>query len=168
MAKEITDDIMGLIPDIPEIQITPDSLALTIYENLKPKDQVFVENYCLVPNALRAYQLSHPESTEESARGNSSRYLKQPHIQAAIKELQKQTANKYDIPREYIMKRLLAIADNDKDNFLALKALDLMSKILGYNQPDVQVNTQPITFMIVEPKNNEFDDATDVNYEHNL
>jgi len=98
----------------------------------------FVQEYLIDFNATRAYIAAGYAGKHSDA--VAYRMLQNPEIKKAIEEGQKETAQKLLITKEQIIQDLIDIKNNTKDSEKfsnnAIKALEVINKMLGFNEPD--------------------------------
>jgi len=126
---------------------------------LTPKQERFIEEYLISLNATDA--AIKAGYSEKTATKIGSENLTKPDIIEAIRIKQTKTSQKLEITRESILdtlKRMQATTEDTNPN-ASLKAIDLMVKMLGYNEPiktDVTTNgkdiQQEIKISIIKPK----------------
>lgn len=106
---------------------------------LRDKQEKFVQEYLIDFNASQA--AIRAGYSEKTSRAIGSELLTNPNIQERIKELQSQTVQKLNITKDEILINLKTIMDmhlmNDNPN-AALKAIEILNKMLGLNEPDKQ------------------------------
>lgn len=99
----------------------------------------FAQHYAEKGNATQAYLFAYgPDITYGSARELGSNLLTNVDVQALIEQYKEELAMKFSVSRESLVKDLLEIKDAQKtDNAqAAIKAIEVISKMLGYNAPD--------------------------------
>lgn len=126
---------------------------------LTDKQQRFVEEYLIDMNATQAaIRAGYSVKTADVI---GSENLVKPNIAEAIKEAQQKTSQKLEVTRENALEILLRMqATNEYVNPNAsLKAMDMVIKMLGLNEPiktDVTTNgkdiQQEIKISIIKPK----------------
>lgn len=141
------DNAIEMVPLLPE-----DETSLLVFNTLSYKRQRFVENYCLLPSAVTAYQKVFPESSHESASANAYRLLKDKDIQAAILEVKQLNQTRFNIGKDYVVNELLKLVES-KNHSTKLKALDLLTKVLGLNNHKVSVEgLEPVSIIMNMPQ----------------
>ena len=104
-------------------------------------------------NASAAYNEVYPGVSESSLASNASRLLKKAKVNAFIVKQQALAIQNTTITKESLLADLEYIKDNTKDTnpSAAIKAMDLMIKMLGYAAPvesktTVNINTEQPLF----------------------
>jgi phage terminase small subunit len=116
-------------------------------KNLKWKK--FADEYLIDMNASRAYVAAgYSNVTPEK---NAYKLLEKKEIKEYIKKEQDKTTKKLQITREDIINDLIKIKEANIDDWPphALKALEMLNKMLGYNEPEkseVTVRQEPPLF----------------------
>lgn len=102
---------------------------------LTPKQQRFIQAYHLSGNATQAAKDSG--YSPDSAREIASENLTKPAVQEALKKMNDKQTKKFEIKREDLLGRLLAIADKeearDSDK---INAIQTIAKMTGLNEPE--------------------------------
>ena len=103
---------------------------------MKGRLTVKQENFCLeyakAGNAVRAYLKAYSKNNSYSAAGvESCRLLKNPKIQARLKELHETHNAKKIMQVEEMKTRLTNIARDDNNIKASLKAIELLAKLGG-------------------------------------
>ena len=103
-------------------------------------------------NGTQAALKAYPNSDYNSAMVMASNLLRKPKIQSYLAEAQAITAKKQDITKEGLIKDLNAIKLKGEvgDTFEvrnALKAIEMITKMLGFNAPE----QSEITFKVEQP-----------------
>lgn len=80
-------------------------------KKLTAKQQQFVERYLVSMNASKAYQEVYKCKSEATARANSARLLTKANILASIEVGQKEKSERNKIDQDWVLQRLIAIAD---------------------------------------------------------
>lgn len=125
--------------------------CLDSFNALPPKHRSFVEEYALYPNGTKAYMKAYPESSHDSATANAARLLKSEKVQAALAEIQELNRERYDIQKDFIVARLLELIE-DGSHATQLKALDLLSKVLGMSSQKISVDgVEPVSIIMTLP-----------------
>jgi len=99
---------------------------------LKEKQELFCQNYFITRNATKAAQASG--YSEQSAYNQGYRLLKQPDIQDRLKELESEVSTDLDVITE--LEQQYEAAKLTGSGQVALKALELLSRVRGNNQED--------------------------------
>jgi phage terminase small subunit len=102
---------------------------------LTPKQERFIKEYLISLNATDA--AIKAGYSEKTATKIGSENLTKPDIIAAIKAEQDKSSAKLEITRESLLETLLRIQANTESTNpqAALKSVDLMIKMLGFNAP---------------------------------
>ncbi len=89
-------------------------------------------------NGTEAYKAVYQNVSDKVAGVNANRLLGNADILAEIQAKMAQTANKFKITREDLIRDLARIKDQNIDVAppFALKAIELIAKMLGFNEPD--------------------------------
>lgn len=108
--------------------------------DLNEKHKKFCEEYITDCNATRAYKAVYPKTKDPAARSSACNLLTKPNVRAYIKELQKDVEFHAEVNRLMVVKEVkeIAFSSNKKEvaTYEKLKALDSLSKMLGYNEPE--------------------------------
>ena len=101
----------------------------------------FIEHYMSNGmNATQAYLSTYPNVTEETANVNGCRLLSNANIKARIEELQAETSKSLQITKESLINDLITIKqlclDNPRGVHNSIKAIEVIKKMLGFNEPD--------------------------------
>jgi phage terminase small subunit len=99
---------------------------------LKEKQELFCQNYFITRNATKAAQSAG--YSEQSAYNQGYRLLKQPDIQDRLKELESEVSTDLDVITE--LEQQYEAAKLTGSGQVALKALELLSRVRGNNQED--------------------------------
>jgi phage terminase small subunit len=99
---------------------------------LKEKQELFCQNYFITRNATKAAQAAG--YSEQSAYNQGYRLLKQPDIQDRLKELESEVSTDLDVITE--LEQQYEAAKLTGSGQVALKALELLSRVRGNNQED--------------------------------
>lgn len=129
--------------------------------NEKHKDFVFkyLENG---KNGTQAYKDLYPNvKSDEAAATSATRLLKNDKVQQLIKDETAKTAAALGITREEIVNKILLIVNNNETTSptIALKGLEMINKMFGYDAPlkqDITTNGKDINsdikIKIIRPK----------------
>jgi hypothetical protein len=102
-----------------------------------------------------AYISVYKNVTNKAADVNASKLFARPEVQAEIAKRQALTSAKFEITRESLVKDLNHIKNKNLDAFppSAIKAIEVMAKMLGLNEPDkVEISGElPIQINIIKP-----------------
>ena len=107
-------------------------------KKLTPKQELFVKEYLISFNATKAAE--NAGYSKKTAMKIGSENLQKPEIAAAIKKEQDKVIKKLEITREDLIQDLVDIKDSQKTEFpgTAIKAIEVIAKMLGLNAPDKQ------------------------------
>jgi phage terminase small subunit len=107
-------------------------------KKLTPKQELFIKEYLISFNATKAAE--NAGYSKKTAMKIGSENLQKPEIVAAIKKEQDKVIKKLDITREDLIQDLVDIKDSQKEEFpnTAIKAIEVIAKMLGLNEPDKQ------------------------------
>lgn len=103
------------------------------------KHEAFVISYFKHnQNATRAYMETYGVKDDRVAEAASSRLLSKVMVMERIKFLQNQLAKQVQITREELIMDLIDIKNANKYEFApsALKAIEIINKMLGFNEPE--------------------------------
>lgn len=111
-------------------------------KKLTKKQELFIHHY--IANAGNATQAAISAGySEKTAYSIGEENLRKPEIKAEIERLQAETIKDIKITKERLLNDLndilLANKDNPRGGFVALKAIEIVNKMLGYNEPDKSV-----------------------------
>jgi len=109
-------------------------------ENLK--HETFARTYPEVLNATKAYQLSYPDSKQESAEANGPRLIGNDRVKNRIVEIMEQKAGLTD---DYISGKIREHVDHDDGN-LSHKAVRTILELKGYLNKDQQGSIASVIF----------------------
>ena len=122
------------------------------FNSMKGRLTVKQENFCLeyakAGNAVQAYLKAYSKNNSYSAAGvESCRLLKNPKIQARLKELHETHNAKKIMQVEEMKTRLTKIARDDNNIKASLKAIELLAKLGGLfiSKQELEItNTIPV------------------------
>jgi phage terminase small subunit len=105
---------------------------------LSEKQQLFVNEYLIDFNATKA--AIRAGYSEKTAYSQGPRLLDNVEIQKAIEEAREKTIAKLQITREDVLRDLIFIKEKNIEDWPphSLKALEMINKMLGFNEPDRQ------------------------------
>ena len=105
---------------------------------LSEKQQLFVNEYLIDFNATKA--AIRAGYSEKTAYSQGPRLLENVEIQKAIEEAREKTIAKLQITREDVLKDLIFIKEQNIIDWPphALKALEMINKMLGFNETEKQ------------------------------
>lgn len=110
------------------------------HKELTPKQKRFCEEYVIDWNATRAYQVAYPDCSYESANTSGPRLLVNVSIKAYVEEIQEDLQKLAGISKLSVLNKLNEIIENEDTETVAtrdrLKALEVVNKMLGFNDPD--------------------------------
>lgn len=103
---------------------------------LTPKQERFVKEYLIDLNATQA--AIRAGYSENTAYSQGPRLLENVGVKEAIEKGKQKTFKKLEITRENIIRDLVKIKEDNIEDFPphALKALEMLNKMLGFNEPD--------------------------------
>lgn len=121
---------------------------------LNERHKLFVEEYLSNGlNGTQAYMKVYG-TKENTANVNSSKLLSNANIKAAIENAQKVTCEKLNITKESLLLDLIKIKDLCVDDkryvHNAIKAVETMSKMLGYFAPTETNTTLSTNFKLAD------------------
>lgn len=111
------------------------------------KQRIFCHEYVIDFNGARAYKVAYPNVTDGTARTNAHKLLTNANIQAYIKSIQSNVAELAGVSALRNVLELKKIAYSSKSENTKISAIDIMNKMLGWNQPskiDVTSNGEGI------------------------
>ena len=101
---------------------------------LTPKQSAFVDAYC--SNGGNATQACITAGySVKTAQEQGSRLLSNVIIQNAIQLRQKPIAEKFKITREYLVEKLNNVIMDDVKDSVYIKAIEVLAKMTGLNEP---------------------------------
>ena len=112
-------------------------------KELTDQDKLFINTYLTNGfNSTEAYLTIKPGTKRATAATQGCILLKKPHIAEGIKEIQEKTIKKLDITKDELIADLIKIKDmnitNGANSFAAIKAIEVINKMLGFNAPEKQ------------------------------
>jgi phage terminase small subunit len=111
---------------------------------MTPKQRIFCHEYIIDWNGARSAK--EAGYSEKSSRQTANELLTKPYIQSYISLIQKDLEKEAGVSRLKVLKKLDKIAfaklTDEKDT---IKALEVINKMLGYNEPEKQEVTQELT-----------------------
>jgi len=115
------------------------------YRQSDYRHRLFVIEYCKDLNGSRAAAAAGYAEKHSGVR--STELLKKPQIQEAIARRLRALAVSSAVTREWILTELVdtyeQLSTNSREDItIKLKTLELITKLMGYGNPDVQVNMQ--------------------------
>ena len=101
---------------------------------LTPKQSAFVDAYCsnggngkqACIDAGYSSKVAHVQSNEN---------LNKPNVQKAIQLRQKPIAEKFKVTREYLVEKLNNVIMDDVKDSVYIKAIEVLAKMTGLNEP---------------------------------
>lgn len=119
---------------------------------MNKRHQQFIEEYMANGmNGTQAYLSTYPNATDDTARANATKLLAKTHIKAEIERLQAETSKELNITKESLLKHLNDILESTKDDpknkHNAIKSIEVLNKMLGFNEPnktDITTNGESI------------------------
>lgn len=108
-------------------------------KKLTKKQELFIQYY--MANGFNATQAAKDAGySEKTAYAIGEENLRKLDIKKRIEELQAETIKDIKITKEKLLNDLNDILEANKDNpkagFLAIKAIETINKMLGYNEPE--------------------------------
>ena len=101
---------------------------------LTPKQSAFVDAYC--SNGGNATQACITAGySVKTAQEQGSRLLSNVIIQNAIQLRQKPIAEKFKVTREYLVEKLNNVIMDDVKDSVYIKAIEVLAKMTGLNEP---------------------------------
>ena len=127
---------------------------------LNDKQSKFIDEYMIDLNATQA--AIRAGYSEKTAYSQGQRLLKKVEIKAELKKRQGKASEVAGVTRDEIIADLKAIKDECKSKNEypphALRAIEILNKMLGFNEPDKQeVTHKGISINYIPPK----DDSTE-------
>jgi hypothetical protein len=105
----------------------------------------FCEHYAFKNNGVQAYLLAYPDSKYDSAKVEASKLLTNPNVLAEIDKQKEILANKYDISKEKMIKKiedkLNRMDGDDFNNPTWAKLVDMLNKMGGHYVQKVDVTS---------------------------
>lgn len=102
-------------------------------EVLHPKQKKFLQEYTKDYNAKAAGKRAGYSDASSSAH----QLLKTNKAQAYLKELQEEMQERTNITKDRILKKLIDMVDDEETSKThQLKAIEIINKMLGFNEPD--------------------------------
>ena len=102
---------------------------------LTPKQSAFVDAYC--SNGGNATQACITAGySVKTAQEQGSRLLSNVIIQKAIQLRQKPIAEKFKVTREYLVEKLNNVIMDDVKDSVYIKAIEVLAKMTGLNEPE--------------------------------
>lgn len=105
---------------------------------LTNKQKRFIEEYMIDLNAKQA--AVRAGYSEKTATEQGSRLLTNVNVKAEVERLQAETTERLNINKESLIQDLLTIKDlylyNSKATHNSIRAIEVINKMLGYNEPD--------------------------------
>ena len=134
---------------------------MTTKEKLKPlteSQKVFCNEYILDYNGTRSYQVAYPDASYDSAKVNASRLLTNDNVLQYIGDLQADLSKATGITKARILKELEKMAFNsNEDQKLRAndknKAIEILNKMLGFNEPE-KISNEGSVIVIQECQKN--------------
>ena len=120
---------------------------------LTPKQELFIEIYLANGyNGTQAYLQAYPDSSYDAARSSAPDLLANPCIKNLIEKGREATIKKVQITKEELVQDLIDIKNSTKTDpkqkHNSIKAVEVISKMLGMNEPDRIENKHTHTFDI--------------------
>ncbi len=116
---------------------------------MTPKQKLFCEHYLSNGlNATQAYKSVYNVG-DKVAGASGARLLENVSVKDYLSQQQDKTAKKLQIRKEDLIQDLIDIKENNKDDAppFAIKAIEVINKMLGFNEPerqDITITEQPL------------------------
>jgi phage terminase small subunit len=108
---------------------------------LTNNEKLFIKEYLSNGfNQTQAYLKVFPKATYGTAATESSKLLKKPHIKDAVEKEVTKVGERIDLRKEDLINDLLkikemCISEDKRSIHNAIKAVEVLNKMLGYNAP---------------------------------
>ena len=104
--------------------------------SLNPKQIKFVQEYLIDMNATAAAKRAG--YSEKTAYSQGQRLLKKDEIKEELEKARQRHEIQTDISKKKILEKLWMIVENNEEDMeaFALKGIEIINKMLGYNEPD--------------------------------
>ena len=122
------------------------SLKIAKEFGLNRDQQTFADQYILTGDAQQSYMIAYGCS-RRNANGNAYRKLKQPKIQAYIKQRMLEKDENIAKEDELLMYLTTILRDANTTTSDRLKCIDMLGKRYGYNLPKENEETLNINFI---------------------
>jgi phage terminase small subunit len=131
---------------------------------LNERHKAFVQVYTSNGfNATKAYMKVYPDSSYEAAQSSASDLLLNPKVKEEIERVRNDFQTKIHISKEDILEKLyeIMLANQGKKDTFTLKSIEIINKMLGYNEPEIINNNNnnilptEIKINIIKPKGDE-------------
>lgn len=124
-------------------------------DKLTDKQNKFIDEYMIDLNATQAAIRSG--YSKKTAQRIGSENLSKPLIAAEIKKRQEMVSQQAGVTRDEIIADLKQIKDDCKAKGEypphALKAIEILNKMLGFNEPDrTEIEHKGVTINVIKPK----------------
>jgi phage terminase small subunit len=109
---------------------------------LTNNEKIFIKEYLSNGfNQTQAYLKAFPKATYNTAATESGRLLKKPYIKTAVEKEVSKAGEKIDLRKEDLINDLLkikemCISEDKRSIHNAIKAVEVLNKMLGYNAPE--------------------------------
>jgi len=107
---------------------------------LNEKQKRFVEEYFKDYNGVRAYQEAYPNSSYDTAKVNASKLLTNTNIREYLQELKDNVAEIAGFSKLTVLNEIKDILQDENPEAVTaankLKALEIVNKMLGFNDPE--------------------------------
>lgn len=141
--REISDQYMN-DEALSRIELDSDDNP-ELYEHSRYRERLFVIEYCKDLNGCRAAEAAGYAKGSACVRAHE--LLKREHVKTAIAQRMRALALSSAVTREWILTELVTTVEelstgNRDDLVLKLKTLELIAKLMGFTQPELQLNMQ--------------------------
>ena len=123
--------------------------------SINDRHKAFIDEYVKNGfNGTQAYLSVYPNSSEEAAAVSASELLRNPKVKEYLKKVQQTIREKDLISKGEILEKLIHILNDSSANPKlynhAIKSSEVLSKMLGFNEPD-QLNVNGFNLTIEKP-----------------
>jgi phage terminase small subunit len=113
---------------------------------LTPKQQRFVQEYLVDLSGAAAYRRAgYTVGSDTVARVEACRLLANPNVAAAIQAAQQARAERTEVTQDWVVRRLVKLAENATNEAVRVRALHLLGLHLGMFAQRHQVGGDPDT-----------------------
>ena len=104
--------------------------------SLTPKQSKFVQEYLIDMNATQA--AIRAGYSENTAYSQGQRLLKKDEVQRQLEKKREQHEIQCDMSKQKIIDKLwgMVLRNEDDMDMYAMKAIEIINKMMGYNEPD--------------------------------
>lgn len=111
-------------------------------KKLNEKQIAFLRRFFLTKNRIDSYISVFETESRETAKVNAHKILQKEESKAYLSSLDGEIEELVSVSKAWMLEQLKKIIESEAETELTtaerLKAMDLMSKILGYNAPEKQ------------------------------